>query len=159
MLVELSWVATVPQRSAGVPDASARSCGTFDSATSPTNVVCSFFCGLTDRIEPFLGHCRCSNLVSEKQSIHTAMSDTTKLSCLCRVRFGGVNWIPDNSRLSLTENLKSEHVNSNCPIHTTTPDTTQTILFRRVCYMQRYGDLTVFRMAAVRHLGFLKFNF
>ena len=25
--------------------------------------------------------------------------------------------------------------------------------------LQRYGDLTVFRMAAVRHLGFLKFNF
>ena len=25
--------------------------------------------------------------------------------------------------------------------------------------LQRYGDLTVFRIAAVRHLGFLKFNF
>ena len=37
-----------------------------------------------------------------------------------------MNWIPDNSRLSPTENLKSEHVNSNRPIHTATPDTTQT---------------------------------
>jgi len=27
------------------------------------------------------------------QPIHTATPDTTKLSCLCRVRFGGVNWI------------------------------------------------------------------
>jgi len=25
--------------------------------------------------------------------------------------------------------------------------------------LRRYGDLTVFKMAAVRHLGFLKFNF
>jgi len=25
--------------------------------------------------------------------------------------------------------------------------------------LQRYGDLTVFKIAAVRHLGFLKFNF
>jgi len=57
--------------------------------------------------------------------IHTATPDTTKLSCLCRVCFGGVNWIPDNSRLSLTENLKSELVQSirnamqcNCSIHT-----------------------------------------
>ena len=66
-------------------------------------------------------------------SIHTTTPDTTKLPCLCPVRFGGVNWIPDNSRLSPTENLKSEHVNSNCPIHTTTPDTTQTGLFCRVC--------------------------
>ena len=37
----------------------------------------------------------------------------------------GVNGIPDNSRLLPIENLKSEHVNSNCPIHTATPDTTQ----------------------------------
>jgi len=29
--------------------------------------------------------------------IHSA---TTKLSCLCRVCFDGVNWIPDNSRLA-----------------------------------------------------------
>jgi len=43
--------------------------------------------------------------------IHTATPDTTKLSCLYRVRFGGVNWIPGNSRLSPTENLKFEHVN------------------------------------------------
>jgi len=33
--------------------------------------------------------------------------DTTKLSCLCRVRFGGVNWIPaDNPRLSPTGNFE-----------------------------------------------------
>ena len=42
--------------------------------------------------------------------IHTATPDTTRLSCLCRVRFGGVNWIPDNSGLSPTGKLKSEHV-------------------------------------------------
>ena len=30
-----------------------------------------------------------------------------------------VNWILDNSRLSPTGNLKSEHVNSNCPIRPT----------------------------------------
>ena len=45
--------------------------------------------------------------------IHTATPDTTKLSCLCLVRLGAVNWIADNSRLSPTENLTSEHVNSN----------------------------------------------
>jgi len=55
-----------------------------------------------------------------------------KLLCLCRCRFGGKNKISDNSRLAPTENLKSEHVNSNCPIHTDTPDTTQTGLFCRV---------------------------
>ena len=38
--------------------------------------------------------------------------DVTKLSCLCRVRFGGMNWIPDKSRLSPTEHLKSKHVNN-----------------------------------------------
>jgi len=37
-----------------------------------------------------------------------------------------VNRILDNSRLSLTENLKTEHVQSNRPIHTGTPDTIQT---------------------------------
>jgi len=57
--------------------------------------------------------------------MHTATPDTTKLSCLCRDRLSGlsgVNWIPDNSRLLLTENLKSENVHSNRPIHTGTPD-------------------------------------
>jgi len=58
--------------------------------------------------------------------IHTATPDTTKLSGLCRVRFGGVNWLPDNLGLPPTENSKSEHVQSNRPIHTGTPDTTQT---------------------------------
>jgi len=55
--------------------------------------------------------------------IHTATADTTKLFCLCRVRFVGVNWIPDNSRLSPRENLKSEHARSNRPIHTGTTQT------------------------------------
>jgi len=41
--------------------------------------------------------------------IYTATPDATKLSCLCRVRFRGLNWIHDNSRVSSTENLKSEH--------------------------------------------------
>jgi len=41
------------------------------------------------------------------EPIHTATPDTTKLSCVCRVRFGGVNGIPDNSTLSPTKNLKS----------------------------------------------------
>jgi len=35
--------------------------------------------------------------------IHTATPDTTQLSCLCRVRFSGLDWIPDNSRLSPTK--------------------------------------------------------
>ena len=70
--------------------------------------------------------------LADLKLIHTAMPDTTKLSCPCRVRFGGVNWIPDNSRLSPTENLKTEHVNNNCPIHSATPDTTQTGLSCRV---------------------------
>ena len=66
--------------------------------------------------------------------IHAATPDTTKLSCLCRVRFGGVNWIPDNSRLSPTENLKSEHVQSNRPVDAGTPYTTQTGPSCRVWY-------------------------
>jgi len=47
--------------------------------------------------------------------IHIATPDMTKLSCLCRVRFGSACELDshDNSRLSPTENLKSEHVNSN----------------------------------------------
>jgi len=65
--------------------------------------------------------------------IHTATPDMTKLSCLCRVHFGGVNWIPGNSRLSPTENLKSEHVHSNRPVHNDTPDMTQTGPSCRVC--------------------------
>jgi len=51
---------------------------------------------------------------------------STTQSCLRRVCLCGVNWILDNSAQSPTENLKSEHVNSNCPIQTDTPDTTQT---------------------------------
>jgi len=30
---------------------------------------------------------------------------------------------------------------------------------KSVTLLQRYGDLTVFKIATVRHLGFLKFNF
>jgi len=56
--------------------------------------------------------------------IRSATPDTTKLSCLCRARFGSANCITDNSRLSSTEKLKSEHINSYRPIHTATPDTT-----------------------------------
>ena len=37
-----------------------------------------------------------------------------------------MNRIPDNSRLSPTENFKPERVQSNRPIHSGTPDTTQT---------------------------------
>jgi len=61
---------------------------------------------------------------------YTTRPDPTKQSCLCRVCIGGVNWILDNSRLSPTENLNCKHVNSNCLIHTATPDTTG--LFCRV---------------------------
>jgi len=71
-------------------------------------------------------HCAQCSQCDLKASSHRHATDTTKLSCLCRVRFRGVNWIPDNSRLSPTENLKSERVNSSCPILTATPDTTQT---------------------------------
>jgi len=46
------------------------------------------------------------------EPVHTATPDTTKLSRLCRVRFDGVNWIPGNSRLSPTENMKSGHINN-----------------------------------------------
>ena len=38
-----------------------------------------------------------------------------------------MNWILHNSRLSPTENLKSGHVNGNCPIHTI-HDTDRTVL-------------------------------
>ena len=58
--------------------------------------------------------------------IHTATPDMTTVLSMSR-RFGGVNWIPDNSRLSPTENLKSKHVYSNCPIHTR-HDTDRTVL-------------------------------
>jgi len=33
------------------------------------------------------------------------------------------------------------------------------ILSKAVKRLQRYGDLTVLKMAAVRHLGFVKFEF
>jgi len=59
-------------------------------------------------------------------SHHHARHDKTVLSVsrpLQRCELAG------NSRPSPIENLKFEHVNSNCPIHTVTPDTTQTGLF------------------------------
>ena len=68
----------------------------------------------------------CWRLNTAYKLIHTATPDTTKLSCLLRVPFGGVNWIPDNSWLSPTETLKYEHVQSYRPVHTATPDMTQT---------------------------------
>jgi len=58
-------------------------------------------------------------------SHHHARHDKT-VSSVSRPIRRGVNWIPDNSRVSPTENLKSEHVYGNGPIHTATPDTTQT---------------------------------
>jgi len=76
-------------------------------------------------------HRRRARVQSASKPIHTATSDTTKLSCLFRVRFGG---IPDNSRLSPTKKFEMfEHVQSNRPIHTGTPDTTQTGPSCRVC--------------------------
>jgi len=41
---------------------------------------------------PPLLRCLCSAALKR---IHTATPDTTKLSCLCRVRFGGANWSAD----------------------------------------------------------------
>ena len=55
------------------------------------------------------------------KAIFTPPRQTRQNSCLCRVHFGGVIWILDNSRLSPTENVKSGRVQSNCPIHTGTP--------------------------------------
>ena len=59
--------------------------------------------------------------------VHTATPDTTKLFCLCRVHFGGVDWIPDQLKTVADRKIvKSERVRSNRQIHTGTPDTTQT---------------------------------
>jgi len=44
--------------------------------------------------------------ISHWSLIHTTTTNTIKLCCLCRVRFGDVNLIPDNSRLSPTENFR-----------------------------------------------------
>ena len=79
-----------------------------------------------------LGKCPGSAKDSRETKVYETQFRPPKQSCLCRVCVGGVNWILDDSRLSRTENLKYEDVNSNCPIHTTTPDTTQTELFCRV---------------------------
>ena len=64
---------------------------------------------------------KCLKVNSHRHARH----EKTALS-VSRPRFGGVNWILDNTKLSPTENLKTEHVQSNCLIHTGTLDTTQT---------------------------------
>jgi len=56
-------------------------------------------------------------------AICQARPDKTVLSVSCLTR--RYEWIPEDARLSPTENLKSEHGNSNCPIYTATRDTTQ----------------------------------
>ena len=62
-------------------------------------------------------------------SHHRARHDKTVLSVSRPLRWCELD-SRDNSRLSPTENLKPEHVQSNCPIHTGRPDTTQTFLLR-----------------------------
>jgi len=62
-------------------------------------------------------------------SHRSARHDETVLSVSRPLRFGGVNWIPDNSRLSPTENLRSEHIQSNRTIYTR-HDTDRTVLSR-----------------------------
>ena len=64
----------------------------------------SEFLNLSLAIKPLLRPldvaCFCSGVVAPfLKLVRSATPDTTKLSCLCRVRFGGVNWIPDNPRL------------------------------------------------------------
>ena len=64
-----------------------------------------------------------------RQAIGTSLQKTWKshsipISTQIRLMKALV-WIPDNSRLSPTENGKSNHVQSNRPNHTATPDTTR----------------------------------
>jgi len=56
--------------------------------------------------------------------------DATKLSRPCRVRFDGVNWIPDNSEdcRRPTERTKCEHVHSDRPVSSHRHDRDRTIL-------------------------------
>ena len=100
-----------------------KSCSNLSSSSSPASSVGGSAPRRTDAGAAAFG---------ELQLVHSSAPRTTKLSCLCRVRFGGVNWILDNSRLSPVECLKSEHVNRNCPVHTATADSTRTGLFCRV---------------------------
>jgi len=56
----------------------------------------------------------------------------TRRNCLVRVASASVVWtgFPTTQRLSPTENVKSEHVNSNCPVHSgaqCTHDTDSTV--------------------------------
>jgi len=57
----------------------------------------------------------------------------TKLCCLCLVCFVGLNWIPDNSRLSPAENLKSEHINTLITIVQFTPPCQTRLFYRVLC--------------------------
>ena len=72
--------------------------------------------------------CSLTNLVAtvrwQLKLVHNVTPDATKLFCLCRVCFGGLNWIPDNTRLSPTE--KSWSINMIRAIFQFTPDTAQT---------------------------------
>ena len=81
-------------------------------------------------------HARHRDSYTQFTNLHHHAIDPTKQFCSCRVSFGSVNWILDNSKAVSDRNLKSAHVNSNCTIHTATPDTKQTWLFCRVyCYV------------------------
>jgi len=72
----------------------------------------------------------CLSVVQYQSTALFSPPGQTGQNCpVCRVCLGGVNWIPDNSRLSPAENLKSERANSNGRSHVGTPDTTQTGLF------------------------------
>ena len=65
--------------------------------------------------------------------IHTATPDTTKLSCPCRVRFPGVNWIPPTTQDRHRQKIRSLNtLIAIVPFHSVTPDTTQTTLSCRV---------------------------
>jgi len=94
--------------------------------------------------------CHYSSDDVSRRLVHTA---TTGLSCRCRVRLGGVNWIPtDNSRLSPTENnLKSERVESNRPTHTR-HDTDRTVLscLARRCELDIIETASIVKLSVVR---------
>ena len=55
--------------------------------------------------------------------IHTATTDTSKLSCLCQLRRCELDF---RQLKTIADILKSEHIQSNHSVHTVTPDTTQT---------------------------------
>ena len=63
--------------------------------------------------------------------IHTATPDTTKLSCQCRGRFGGVNWITTTQE-SQDYWLTVQTLPDGLEIQFTPPDTTRTGLSCRV---------------------------